>query len=227
MYDAFVALTPRDVPVAAALFAVRSLPALLTGRTGLPTRGHEPLLDHFLDLGFVVLAEAPGEEMVLGVVAQMWRAGGRMADVENAEEFMAFSEPGFVKTAMMFRFANRGDGSTLAATEARVLATDAAARRGFRRYWTFVRPFSGLIRQVWLCAVDRRANRSTARTCSLPVGAAGWPHRGHQQHDPDEHRAAGQHPPGVEVRRPRRSADQRHQGHRQRGHADQQGRQIR
>lgn len=94
MYDAFVALTPRDVPVAAALFAVRSLPALLTGRTGLPTRGHEPLLDHFLDLGFVVLAEAPGEEMVLGVVAQMWRAGGRMADVRTRRSSWPSPSPG-------------------------------------------------------------------------------------------------------------------------------------
>ena len=160
VYDAFIALTPRDIPVAAALLAVRSLPALLTGRPGLPTRRPEPLLDQFLDLGFVVLAEVPGEEMVLGLVGQMWRPGGRMANVENAEGFVAFSEPGFVKTAMTFRFTNRGDGSTLAATETRVLATDTTARRGFRRYWTLIRPFSGLIRRLWLRALARRAEPS-------------------------------------------------------------------
>jgi hypothetical protein len=46
---------------------------------------------------------------------------------------------------------------TVLSTETRVLATDAAARRRFRRYWLAIRPFSGLIRRVWLRAIKRRA----------------------------------------------------------------------
>ena len=57
---------------------------------------------------------------------------------------------------MAFNF--RLDGSTLS-TETRVLLTDAASRRKFRAYWTLIRPFSGLIRRVWLRAIAHRAAR--------------------------------------------------------------------
>ena len=50
----------------------------------------------------------------------------------------------------------RLDGTTLS-TETRVLATDEASRRAFRRYWLVIRPFSGLIRRVWLRAIRQRA----------------------------------------------------------------------
>lgn len=104
-----------------------------------------------------MLAERPGEEIVFGLVAQMWRPGGQLIRVGSADTFVAFDEPGFVKVATPFRFTKRGGGATLAATETRVYATDAAARRGFGRYWTLVRPFSGLIRREWLRPVARRA----------------------------------------------------------------------
>jgi hypothetical protein len=48
------------------------------------------------------------------------------------------------------------DGETLS-TETRVSAADPSARRRFRLYWLAIRPFSGLIRRVWLRAIKRRA----------------------------------------------------------------------
>jgi hypothetical protein len=45
-------------------------------------------------------------------------------------------------------------------TETRVACGDAASRAKFRVYWTFVRPFSGLIRIVMLRAVRRAAEAS-------------------------------------------------------------------
>ncbi len=47
-----------------------------------------------------------------------------------------------------------GDGSILA-TETRVAAMDARARRAFRGYWLAVGPFSALIRRRWLAAAAR------------------------------------------------------------------------
>lgn len=88
-----------------------------------------------------VLADEPGRELVLGATGQPWKVrGGSGAD------------PSHVKIAINWRL----DGTALS-TETRVLATDAAARRKFRRYWLVIRPFSGLIRRVWLRAIRRRA----------------------------------------------------------------------
>jgi hypothetical protein len=159
VYAAFRALTLQEMPASRVLFAVRSLPARLAGRRGLPSRSGVPLLDQFLDLGFVLLVDVPGQELAAGVISQMWRRGGRMVIPSDGEEFVAFAEPGFVKAALTFRFVDQADGSTLAQTETRVAATDPTARRGFRRYWWLIRGFSGLIRRDWLRALARRTER--------------------------------------------------------------------
>jgi hypothetical protein len=128
VYHAFRALTPRELPLSRLLFAVRSLPGRLVGAHGLPSQVDLPLLDQFLDLGFVVLADVPGQELIAGVIGRMWRRGGGTATIAGAEEFVAFVQPGFVKAATAFRFTARGDGTTLAETETRVVATDPVAR---------------------------------------------------------------------------------------------------
>lgn len=96
-----------------------------------------------------VLADEPGRELVLGAVGQPWRLRG---GVSPGGDFASFDRPGYVKMAINWRL-----DDTLLSTETRVLATDAAARRKFRRYWLVIRPFSGLIRRVWLRAIKRRA----------------------------------------------------------------------
>lgn len=160
VYDGFKALTLRELPVSGLLFAVRSLPARMAGRRGLPSQSGVPLLEQFLDLGFVLLVDAPGEELAAGVIGQMWRRGGRMVIPRDRDTFLAFAEPGFVKTALTFRFVDQADGTTLVETETRVAATDPTARRGFGRYWWLIRGFSGLIRRDWLRAVARRVERA-------------------------------------------------------------------
>ena len=49
-------------------------------------------------------------------------------------EFVAFEEPGYMKGAMNFRV-EPVDAGTELRTETRVLTTDPASRRAFRRYW--------------------------------------------------------------------------------------------
>ncbi|HEV2376607.1 MAG TPA: hypothetical protein VGS19_31085 [Streptosporangiaceae bacterium] len=159
VYNAFKALTLQEMPVSRLLFAARSLPARLAGQRGLPSQQGAPLLDQFLGRGFVLLADVPGDELAAGVIGQMWRRRGRMVIPGGREEFLAFAEPGFVKAALMFRFIDQADGTTLVETETRVAATDPTARRGFGRYWLLIRGFSGLIRRDWLRAIARRAQR--------------------------------------------------------------------
>jgi hypothetical protein len=98
---------------------------------------------------WAVLADEPGRELVMGAIGQPWKLrGGDRPD----GEFATFAGRGFVKMAINWRL----DATTLS-TETRVLATDGASRRAFRRYWVVIRPFSGLIRRVWLRAIKRRA----------------------------------------------------------------------
>ena len=88
------------------------------------------------DGGWVLLAERPGEEIVLGLVGKFWRPVIEFADVARAD-FAAFAEPGYAKTIYDLRVRPLDDGRTLLSGLMRTATTDERARRWFRRYWTF------------------------------------------------------------------------------------------
>jgi hypothetical protein len=151
-----------EMPLARVLFAVRSIPSYVVGKRGLPTAGTDPLYGQMLDFGFVSIGEEPGRELVVGGIGQMFRAsGGRTPVFRDASEFVAFREPGYAKVAMNFSVWPVESGSELR-TETRVVATDAASRRRFGRYWRLIQPGSALIRRNWLAAAKRRAERAAA-----------------------------------------------------------------
>ena len=86
---------------------------------------------------------------MLGAIGQPWRfRGGQRPD----GDFAPFDRPGYAKLAIDWRL-ERG----VLSTETRVFLTDEESRRKFRRYWLLIRPWSGLIRRVWLKAIARRA----------------------------------------------------------------------
>ena len=137
------------------LFALRSVPALLTRR---PRGGEGALgttMDRLLRNGFILLGERPPHEFVLGLVGRFWTPAGGIERVHPAE-LAVFDRPGMAVAAWNFTVLPTDEGS-LVATETRVRCTDEAARRSFARYWRFVRPFSGLIRMEALRAIRRSA----------------------------------------------------------------------
>jgi len=145
-------------PVVAALLAVRGIPGMLTGKRTIPRHVG---LDAIVANGFVVLAEDPPHELVLGVVGRFWQPTSGIRSV-TADEFDDFDEPGFAKG--VWNFAVRADGPdrSVVATETRVHCTDATARRRFLRYWRLIGPFSALIRVLLLRSIARAAR--AART---------------------------------------------------------------
>jgi hypothetical protein len=147
------ALSAREVPVLVGLMALRTLPALLSGRRRRPRQG--PILEGFLRGGFVVLADQP-HELVVGAVGRFWRANGDVRRV-SPDEFAAFREPGYAKAAFNMHAQPSAEGGTLLTTETRIQPTDSHARRRFRRYWLLVHPGSAAIRRAWLRAIRRRA----------------------------------------------------------------------
>ena len=135
-----------DIPLARALWWARRL-GRPYGDTAKPFVGGE--------LPGVVLEDVPGEGLVLGLTGQFWRLLGGERDParpRTADEFLAYVRPDACKAVIDFRVA---PGSL--STETRVHVAEPRARSAFRRYWRVIRPFSGLIRILFLRAARKRA----------------------------------------------------------------------
>lgn len=146
----------RSKPIRAML-AARGIPALFRGRSG-TTR--TMTLDDLMGAGFVMVAEEPPREMVLGVVGTFWRPTGGISRVEAAA-FQDFNHAGQAKAAWNFRVEGVTDGSVVVFTETRVRCADESTRRKFLLYWAVIGPFSGLIRRQALKLIKADAEGAT------------------------------------------------------------------
>jgi hypothetical protein len=117
------------------------------------------LLNEMKSIGWGVLAEAPGREIIMGGVTKPWEANPVFRALPP-DEFAAFGEPDHVKIAWTLRASPQPDGGSMFRTETRAVATDAAARKKFRRYWSLLSPGIILIRSAMLPALEAAAERS-------------------------------------------------------------------
>jgi hypothetical protein len=154
-YQAVKEIDLARSPIVLVLLAARGLPHLFTGAVKPKLRLQ---LDDILASGFVVLAEEPGHELVLGIVGKFWRPSSGVRPIEP-DEFTVFDEPGYSKAAWNFLVTDRPGGGSTVVTETRVTSTDADARRNFGWYWRLVGPFSALIRRIMLGQIKREAER--------------------------------------------------------------------
>jgi hypothetical protein len=127
--------------------------------------GPRGLLAQTKALGWDVLAEIPGREIVVGAVTQPWMANVVFRAVP-AQEFAAFHEPGYVKIVWTLRADPIGTTESVFRTETRATTTDATARAKFRRYWSFVSPGIWLIRRMSLRLVRKEAGRRARHNAS-------------------------------------------------------------
>jgi hypothetical protein len=107
-------------------------------------------------IGWGVLAEIPGREVVMGAVTQPWRANVVFRPLAP-DEFAAFNEPDHVKIAWTLRADALSPNGSIFRTETRAVATDAAARAKFRRYWSLLSPGIIVIRWASLRPLKARA----------------------------------------------------------------------
>jgi hypothetical protein len=98
-------------------------------------------------VGFVPLIEEP-DCIVLGAAGRPWDPRARLTPFDKAGA-------GQIRMVFDITATMTADGMSVLATETRVAAMDARARRAFRAYWLVVGPFSGLIRRRWLAAAER------------------------------------------------------------------------
>ena len=115
-----------------------------------------PLLEVATRTSFLLLAEEPEREVVVGTLVGA-PAGVRIKKQPTPDDFKALDAPGFAKAAMNFRLQEAGTDTWIVTTETRVYATDALARRRFAAYWRVIYPGSALIRRMWLRAIKQRA----------------------------------------------------------------------
>jgi hypothetical protein len=116
------------------------------------------LLAQVQALGWGVLAENPGREVVVGAVTQPWKADVVFRALPP-DEFADFHEPGYVKIVWTLRADPIGPEASVFRTETRAVATDPTARAAFRRYWSFLSPGIVLIRRLSLGLVKAEAER--------------------------------------------------------------------
>jgi hypothetical protein len=145
-----------DACLSRALFKAREM-VLRAQPTPEPKGG---LLHVMQSIGWGVLADRPGQEVVLGAVTRPWEPNPVFRSLPPGD-FAGFKEPGFVKIAFTLRADSTGERTSLFRTETRAVATDAAARRLFRRYWSMVSPGVVLIRLAMLKPI-----KAAAETCA-------------------------------------------------------------
>jgi hypothetical protein len=152
VYGALRAVTAEEIRFFRTLTWIREPhpPWVKAPESILAPPARQPILDVALRSGFLLLAEEPPREIVVGAVVR----GARVAD---AQEFARLDRPDYAKAGMNFVATDEGDGWTRLRTETRVYATDSAARWRFGVYWCAIYPGSALIRLMWLQAVRARA----------------------------------------------------------------------
>jgi hypothetical protein len=121
------------------------------------------LLDETQSLGWGVLTDVPGREVVVGAVTKPWEANVIFRALPPAQ-FAAFDEPGYVKIAWTIRADPVNATESIFRTETRAIATDADARARFRRYWAFLSPGIIVIRWAVLGPVKNEAERRALST---------------------------------------------------------------
>ena len=149
--------------VARVLFFVRTLPSRIRGREAEPSAKPEGFLAQTLALGWGKLAEVPGRRIVMGAVTQPWK-GEVVFRTIPPDAFKAFQEPGYVKIIWTLSVDPLGASSSLFHTETRVVATDAVARKLFRRYWSLFSPGVILIRYASLSLIKKTVAQEMERT---------------------------------------------------------------
>jgi hypothetical protein len=151
------ALDTQAHPLSRALFALRTLPDKLLGRSSATPGPNTARIEDFTGpgKGFQILAEQPGREIVIGSVGKFWKLKIEWADVQPWS-FTEFSAPGFGKLAWNLRVDPDSRGGSWISWDLRVTTTDEVTWKLFRKYWLVIGRFSHLLRRSALRSFQRQ-----------------------------------------------------------------------
>lgn len=155
VYEAIRQVTAGEIKLLRTLTWIRRL-----GRASPPgilnAPQNEPVLDVALRSGFLLLADEPDREIVIGALVSAPK-GWRPSEKPTPGDFKSLNAPGFALASMNFRIEEAGADGCVVTTETRVFTTDPSSRRKFGEYWRVIYPGSALIRRMWLQAIKNRA----------------------------------------------------------------------
>ena len=120
-------------------------------------------------MGWGVLAEVPGREVIMGAVTQPWYPNVVFRP-RPPGEFAGFHEADYVKIVWTLRADPTGPRDSIFRTETRVVTTDAVARSKFRWYWARFSPGITLIRWLLLRPLRHDAEHRARSARPLIVG---------------------------------------------------------
>ncbi|MEY2481540.1 MAG: hypothetical protein QOK24_68 [Verrucomicrobiota bacterium] len=120
----------------------------------------KPLLDVATQTTFVLLAEEPLREIVIGTVAAAPRGTRASASGLTPQLFRRKLPPGVALATMNFLVLPDDRGGSAISTETRIYANSESALRRFVIYWRVIHPGSDIIRRMWLRAIKQRAEGS-------------------------------------------------------------------
>ncbi|MCA1658781.1 MAG: hypothetical protein LC627_05740, partial [Verrucomicrobiaceae bacterium] len=116
----------------------------------------KPILDVAINTSFVLLAEEPPRELVIGTVVLAPSAAHRPQKLEP-DLFRKELPAGMALATMNFEVTPDEHGGSTVTSETRVYANGAATIRRFAVYWRIIHPGSDIIRRMWLKAIKHRA----------------------------------------------------------------------
>jgi hypothetical protein len=121
----------------------------------------QPILEVAVRTGFVLLADRPPREVVIGAVVVAPPGTRRPAEF-TSHDYQALVRAGFAKATMNFLVQDLGNGSSRVDTETRVFANDQATLDRFTPYWRVIFPGSSILRATWLRAIKTRAEKASS-----------------------------------------------------------------
>jgi hypothetical protein len=155
---ALLAAEETDLDASLLIRTITRARAALLGAHPDSTPRPRGLLAFTQSIGWGVLAELPGREIVMGAVTQPWMPNVVFRALPP-DAFRDFRDPGYVKIVWTLRADPADPGHAVFRTETRAVATDPAARARFRWYWARFSPGIILIRRLMLIQLRKEAER--------------------------------------------------------------------
>jgi len=135
---------------------------LLVGLRGMNAGGS--LRDFFVQNGFTLLEEDAPDILVFGMICRPWRIGGSRITMREAKEWFNTPSQGHAMLVTAMGTMGEATGRTILYTETRVKVEDRNLRRWFAIYWFLIRPFSSIIRRLWLTSAKKISEMKAANS---------------------------------------------------------------
>ena len=151
------------------LINLRALPEKLAGRKNnlaFTLHKEKSLLGHMLNGKFNLIEEQAPREIVFGRIVpgnigRVWQKNSGDSPRLSRVDFLSFNNLKFLHVIANFMITDAPEpGYVIVRTESRTKGCSDKARKSFRPYWFIIRPWSGLIRILWLKAIKKHAERS-------------------------------------------------------------------